>query len=79
MRGNIYSARLTSKGQITVPKKVRDRLGVREGEEIYFCEEDGVFHIKRTVERSPFDKWAGFLKRAEGERTDEIIEEMRGR
>jgi AbrB family looped-hinge helix DNA binding protein len=79
MKGNIYSARLTSKGQITIPKKVRDRLGVREGEEIYFCEEDGVFQVKRTVERSPFDKWVGFLRETEGERTDDIIEEMRGR
>lgn len=79
MKGSVYSARLTSKGQITIPKKVRDRLGVREGEDIYFYEENGIFRIKRTVEKSPFEKWAGFLKGDKGERTDDIIEEMRGR
>jgi AbrB family looped-hinge helix DNA binding protein len=30
------AARVTSKGQVTVPKAVRDALGIREGDEVVF-------------------------------------------
>lgn len=30
------AARVTSKGQVTVPKQVRDALGIREGDRILF-------------------------------------------
>jgi antitoxin PrlF len=30
------AAKVTSKGQVTVPKAVRDALGIREGDEIVF-------------------------------------------
>ncbi|MBN2285973.1 MAG: AbrB/MazE/SpoVT family DNA-binding domain-containing protein, partial [Tissierellales bacterium] len=44
----MYSAKITSKGQITVPKKVRDRLGVSEGDAVYFVEVDGEFRMKKA-------------------------------
>jgi AbrB family looped-hinge helix DNA binding protein len=71
-----YSARLTSKGQITIPKKVRERMGIAEGEEVYFTE---IFHLRRAVPQSPFDRWVGFLGKKDGEKTDDIIEDLRGR
>ncbi|NOZ53027.1 MAG: AbrB/MazE/SpoVT family DNA-binding domain-containing protein [Gammaproteobacteria bacterium] len=40
------SARITSKGQVTIPKEVRSRLGVDTGDRIEFVEiETGVFNI----------------------------------
>jgi len=75
----MFTAKITSKGQITIPKKVRERMGVSEGESVYFVEEGGVFHIKKVVLKSPFDKWVGFIKNPSGKSVDEIIEEMRGR
>lgn len=37
---SLYST-ITSKGQITVPKEVRERLGLREGDTIAFIPIDG--------------------------------------
>jgi antitoxin PrlF len=73
------SAKITSKGQITIPKKVRDRLGVSEGESVYFVEVDGEYRMKKASFESPFDKWVGFIKNPSGRTVDELIEEMRGR
>lgn len=32
-------ARITSKGQITIPKEIRDRLNLKEGDKVIFIEE----------------------------------------
>ena len=41
------TATITSKGQITLPKKIRDRLGVQEGDRIAFRESpDGAIVIE---------------------------------
>ncbi|MEK6743021.1 MAG: AbrB/MazE/SpoVT family DNA-binding domain-containing protein [Nitrospirota bacterium] len=50
------TAKITSKGQITLPKKVRDILHLREGGVVVFEQENNTFVIKpaesllRTVE-----------------------------
>ena len=31
---------LTRKGQVTIPKAIRDRLGIREGEKVFFVLRD---------------------------------------
>jgi len=39
-------ATLSSKGQITIPKKIREKMNLHAGDEIYFTEEkDGNFKI----------------------------------
>lgn len=38
---------LTSKGQVTIPKKIRDRLGLDRGDELSFeLREDGVVEVR---------------------------------
>ena len=74
----MLASKLTSKGQITIPRKVRERLGISTGDRIQFKEKNGVFTIKKSVKESPFDKWVGYLK-DKGRDTDSIIEEVRGR
>ena len=42
------TAKLTSKGQITLPKSVRDKLGVGSGDKVEFIEsedEPGIFRL----------------------------------
>jgi antitoxin PrlF len=71
-------AKVTSKGQVTIPKKVRDRLGVHPGEEVGFEEKGGVIVMTKAVTKSPFDKWVGKLVKLEGQRSDDLVKELRG-
>ena len=34
-------AKITSKGQLTIPKEIREALGVKQGDQILFFVEDG--------------------------------------
>lgn len=40
------TAKLTSKGQMTLPKDVRDALGLKPGDKVDFVEEQGRFVVK---------------------------------
>ena len=71
-------AKVTSKGQVTIPKKIRDSLGVSPGEGVGFEEKDGVMLIKKAMTTSPFDKWVGKLKHLKGKRSDDLVKEARG-
>lgn len=73
------SAKITSKGQITIPKAVRDRLGLRPGDEIEFAEDRKGVRIIKSLRGSPFKKWRGFLKDSRGLDPDALVDEMRGR
>lgn len=75
----MLTAKLTSKGQITIPKTVRDKIGISPGEELQFEEKDGLFYIKKWVRKSPFDRWIGYLEKRIKKDSDTIIEEMRGK
>lgn len=75
----MLTAKVTSKGQVTIPKEVRDKLGIQPGESLGFEREGGVFYIKKTLKKSPFDRWVGRLKARRGHKTDEIIDDLRGR
>lgn len=75
MRGR---ARLTSQGQITVPKAVRDALGVRPGDEIEFVPRGGELLVEVRPKRSVLD-FAGLASAAAAaipptaEEIDELI------
>ncbi len=72
-------AKVTSKGQITIPKEVRERLGLRPGDEVEFVEEGEGIRMRKQVAESPFKRYRGHLKQFAGCDPDELIEEMRGR
>jgi antitoxin PrlF len=72
-------ARVTSKGQITIPKPVRDRLGLRAGDEVEFVEDASGIHLRKELVESPFKPYRGFLKQLKGQDPDQLIEEIRGK
>jgi antitoxin PrlF len=55
-------ATVTSKGQVTVPIEVRNRLGLKEGDRLAFVNEGGeiVLRLDR-VQKNPFTAYAGVL------------------
>ncbi len=55
-------ATVTSKGQITVPLEVRNRLGLKEGDRLEFITEGGVTIVRPDRgEQNPFLAYAGVL------------------
>lgn len=71
-------AKITSKGQITLPKEIRDNLGLRPGDEVDFVVEGASYRMKKVLGVNPFAAWRGFLKEHRGQTSDELVDEMRG-
>ena len=68
---------LSEKGQVTIPKRLRDRLGLRPGQVLDFTEERGKLVARKVVERDRIEELAGILD-LEGKTTDAIMIELRG-
>lgn len=71
-------AKVTSKGQITLPKEVRVNMGIALGEEVEFCKEGEGYLLKKKIRSSPFDKFVGYLKHKRDTTPDQLVDEMRG-
>ena len=76
-----YVAKITSKGQLTLPRQVRQSLGVGPGDQVAFeVAPEGVSVLPvRSV--SGFEKWAGRWREDKGltrEEVDAWIHEIRG-
>jgi antitoxin PrlF len=71
-------AKITSKGQVTIPRDIRMKLGLKVGERVDFEEKDGVVFLRKVMKANPFEKWEGFLTNHESESPDTIVEELRG-
>ena len=67
---------VSEKGQVTIPKRLRDRLGIRAGEVLDFDEEEGRLVARKASAVDPVDAVYGVL--ALGVSTDEILDQLRG-
>jgi len=68
---------VSEKGQVTIPKPLRVRLGIRKGQVLDVREERGrLVMSKRKPPRDAIDELYGILKL--GRSTDEIMDELRG-
>lgn len=52
-------AKLTSKGQITVPHDIRRLLGVRQGDRLVFESDGSGVRVRPLCPQSPFAKYRG--------------------
>jgi AbrB family looped-hinge helix DNA binding protein len=69
-------AKVSEKGQVTIPKRLRDQLGIRVGDELDFEVEQGRLVAAKVTEQDPYDAVWGTLKLDVS--VDEAIDEMRG-
>jgi len=60
----MQKATLTSKGQLTIPKQIRDRLGLKPGDRLAFDLGDGTINL-RVEKRRTLEELRGSLP-AEG-------------
>lgn len=67
---------VSEKGQVTIPKQLRDRLGIEAGQELDFTEEEGRLIVRKVRDRGPVDAAYGILDLPNG--TDAILADLRG-
>jgi antitoxin PrlF len=69
-------ATVSEKGQVTIPKALRDRLGIRPGQVLDFRAERGQLIASKATVRGGVDRVYGILglKRS----TDALIRSLRG-
>ncbi len=69
--------KVTSKGQVTIPKELRRRLGIRKGTVLEFRVEGGVLIAVKLGDRDPVDAVYGLLR--DGRNSEDVLADLRGR
>jgi len=73
----LMTSTISSKGQITVPASIREKLGLLPGTEVEFVlQRNGVFLRKGARDLHPVDRAFGLIELPAP--VDEILTEMRG-
>ena len=70
-------AKITSKGQITVPLKVRQALGVKEGDKLIFEQNGDEMVVRPMKKESPFAKYQGIGTPGIGKGREAVIRFVR--
>ena len=71
------------RGQVTIPKEIRERFGIGPDTEVEFQVQNSVIVLKKTPKKLNLAKWKGRCR--EGFRelgyasVDKLIEDLRGR
>ena len=71
------------RGQVTIPKEIRDRFAITAESEVEFRVEDGEIVLRKLSAPLPLEKWKGYcansLMSLGLKSVDEYIDEVRGR
>jgi AbrB family looped-hinge helix DNA binding protein len=70
-------AKVTSKGQITVPAEIRKSLGVKPGDHLRFEQLEGSIHLVRDDEESVFEQFRGIGNPGIGSGREAVMAYMR--
>jgi len=69
-----HTRKVGDRGQVTIPKELRDRRGIEGGDEIRFIESNNEIIIKPPTDEERLAE--GYKKRAD--RSRQLVEEMEG-
>ena len=72
-------SRVTKKGQITIPKEVRNKFGFHPGTVVDIITEGNRALIVKSIGRNIFLKWLGRGKQKNMEDINFIVDQIRGR
>lgn len=67
-------ARVTSKGQVTIPQAVREQFDIQQGDDLLFVEEDGCLKVRVVKKRNLTDFYGIFPSTRPYTSFDEIRE-----
>ncbi len=70
--------KVTQKGQVAIPQKIRTLLSIKKGDDILFDIIEGTVVIKKNP-ATPKNilNYVGFLSHLKGRHSDDILDEMR--
>lgn len=68
---------VSEKGQVTIPKPLRERLGIRAGQVLEFREDHGTLIASKSGHDDPVARVTGILKRLP-RGVDAFVDELRG-
>jgi len=78
-KGVLIMPRVTRKGQVTIPHQIRSILRIEGGDEVIFeIDEGNIVLRKKGISIENLKKYVGFLSHLDGQKTDDIIDELRG-
>jgi AbrB family looped-hinge helix DNA binding protein len=70
--------KVSEKGQITIPKEIRDQYGIHAGTELQFDAEGEKITIYKVIVRDAIDAWRGKGRGARKVSTNDLLKSMRG-
>ncbi|MGA7672989.1 MAG: AbrB/MazE/SpoVT family DNA-binding domain-containing protein [Nitrolancea sp.] len=71
--------KVTSRGQVMLPKSIRDELGLVPGSEVEFEFKDGTVLLRKKISEEKFAHWKGYLRgKLPNSSVDKLVDELRG-
>ena len=67
--------KITEKGQVTIPKPIRERYGLYPGTQVQFVEREHRVVVEKAQAADSWRRYRGFLKLRK--RTDEVMRILR--
>ena len=71
------NAIISEKGQVTIPKELRDKLGLRAGSVLQFSDENGILQARKFQQQDPIQTWRGRAKIPGGLSVDAYLKQTR--
>jgi len=68
--------KITTKGQVTIPKPIRERYGLSPGIEVRFVERDRRVVVEKAQATDVWERYRGFMKLRT--RTRQVMRRLRG-